>query len=683
MKIVSIEVTNWRAYSFVQFDFSRTSTTKNCVLIGAKNGYGKTSFFEAITLCLYGKAGVPLLARAEDQVNEKRSISYDKFMGSVVHKGALNDTPARVSVKIVFERTDNVKLTVERHWHFSSSGVHKNADEEFTVKIDGEYAEKEEEDTYEQWQNSVVKNYFVPQELAKFFLFDGEMVRELARMEMETQVKIGIERLMGIPILTELKKDLGKYRTTKLSEIRTAGNEDNRKKLGVEISSLEDRSEELERIISDDEAEQQRITGKQNDRLSELASLGLTGSEDLKTLYEEKNEADVRLNQVRDNLQGKLVGEFAMALTGKNVIRSAIESLNSDNILEEWHTSKRQGAMGQRNFIKEIRVALQSKEDGIPSEFHSTVVSLIESTWSAIWYPKPVGCPDVPRFRGIGGSTRGAVLQRLNSLKDEAGKGVEEMLAEIDKLQETIKAKEKKIGNMESVGPRSETIVSELTNITEILKTLNARIGANEREKTAVDSDINRNRAALSQIASIDQKAKPVVTLTNTADRVEKLIGKLIKRIVPIQSSNLEDEMTKIYSELSSKNIVKKVTISPDTFKVKLLGNDDRDIRRNKMSAGEEQIFSQSLISAVVEVSSFDFPMVIDTPLARLDKVHRNSILNYFMSLNRQVIFLSTDTEIVNEYYKNLQPSVADSYVLSHKHDSGIGYTTASRGYFK
>ena len=45
------------------------------------------------------------------------------------------------------------------------------------------------------------------------------------------------------------------------------------------------------------------------------------------------------------------------------------------------------------------------------------------------------------------------------------------------------------------------------------------------------------------------------------------------------------------------------------------------------MSAGEEQIFSQALISAVVQVSNFEFPMIVDTPLARLDDAHRTSIL--------------------------------------------------------
>ena len=39
--------------------------------------------------------------------------------------------------------------------------------------------------------------------------------------------------------------------------------------------------------------------------------------------------------------------------------------------------------------------------------------------------------------------------------------------------------------------------------------------------------------------------------------------------------------------------------------------------------------------------------MIVDTPLARLDDAHRKSILNYYMNSGRQVIFLSTDTEVV------------------------------------
>ena len=542
---------------------------------------------------------------------------------------------------------------------------------------------RDEDDTDEEWQRNVVKQHFIPHELARFFFFDGEMVRDFAKMEMETQVRFGIEGLMGIPILKELKGDLDKYETKRRGEVKTVESEHDAKQLATEIDGLRQRSEELEQSLDECRLEQHNLTRRQNDLHDELGSLGVTGSERLKSLHEEMRDAEIQATQLRDDLQKKLVSEFAIALAGKKVIRKTIEFLNSDGILDDWIASKNQGAKGQKNFIREIEAGLKSETDGIPLEFHSAVVSLIESTWGSIWYPKPKGCPETMRFGAIRGSIRGAITQHLSTLSNEAGKGIGDTLEKVEILQKTIHSKETEIKSLESVGPRSEAIVDELSQIVERTKALSSRIGVKVNELEAVKGNLDRKTGALNQITSIDDRSQPVIRLAKTAKQVAGFIDEIIARIVPVQSSSLEKAMSRVYSELSSKDIVRQVSIAPDSFAVKLLGEDEQDVRANTMSAGEEQIFSQSLISAVVEVSKFDFPMVIDTPLARLDDAHRKSILEYFRSLPRQIIFLSTDTEIVDEYYNIVEPNVSDSYTLTHKQYGGVGYTTASRGYFK
>ena len=50
-------------------------------------------------------------------------------------------------------------------------------------------------------------------------------------------------------------------------------------------------------------------------------------------------------------------------------------------------------------------------------------------------------------------------------------------------------------------------------------------------------------------------------------------------------------------------------------------------------------------------------PIIIDTPLSRLDSAHRDNIVNnYFPNAGEQVIILSTDTEIDKDYYRKLEP---------------------------
>jgi DNA sulfur modification protein DndD len=106
-------------------------------------------------------------------------------------------------------------------------------------------------------------------------------------------------------------------------------------------------------------------------------------------------------------------------------------------------------------------------------------------------------------------------------------------------------------------------------------------------------------------------------------------------------------------------------------------------MRRYDLSAGEKQIFTQALISAVSSVSGRGFPMVVDTPLGRLDIEHRKGVLNHLVQREHQVILLSTNTEVVGEYLREIAPHVQKKYLVHFERVGDIGQSTARPGYFE
>ena len=86
-------------------------------------------------------------------------------------------------------------------------------------------------------------------------------------------------------------------------------------------------------------------------------------------------------------------------------------------------------------------------------------------------------------------------------------------------------------------------------------------------------------------------------------------------------------------------------------------------------------MFSFALISAIARAAEIRFPIVIDTPLARLDKEHRLNILKHFTQrAGEQIILLSQNTEVVGEYLDAVKGRLAKTFIIDHKQISdGFG----------
>lgn len=101
----------------------------------------------------------------------------------------------------------------------------------------------------------------------------------------------------------------------------------------------------------------------------------------------------------------------------------------------------------------------------------------------------------------------------------------------------------------------------------------------------------------------------------------------------------------------------------------------------SRLSKGERQIFILSLYWAIIELSGKDIPFVIDTPYARIDANHRKEISEkFFPNISKQVVILSTDEEINEEYYKIIKPYIAKEYLLIN--DESQNRTTVEQHYF-
>ena len=90
--------------------------------------------------------------------------------------------------------------------------------------------------------------------------------------------------------------------------------------------------------------------------------------------------------------------------------------------------------------------------------------------------------------------------------------------------------------------------------------------------------------------------------------------------------------------------------------------------RREQLSAGEKECLALAFIAALNDFSDLDFPMVIDTPIARISDQPRENIarnLPIFLG-DTQLTLLVTEAEFTDDVRQILDDKIAYTYQISH-----------------
>ena len=198
---------------------------------------------------------------------------------------------------------------------------------------------------------------------------------------------------------------------------------------------------------------------------------------------------------------------------------------------------------------------------------------------------------------------------------------------------------------------------------------------------------------------AIVQKLKSIYRKNNLITHIE--IGKNFDFNLYQDEEYNGKELLTLYKNLGNSEFTNLIGTKGEKRLVKMLEGTSINVLKNKsesvfgqepirlnkkielvrLSLGERQIFILALYWAIIEISGQNIPFIIDTPYARIDANHRREISEkFFPNISDQVIILSTDEEINEEYYKIVKPYVSKEYLLIN--DENENRTTIKNNYF-
>jgi DNA sulfur modification protein DndD len=163
-----------------------------------------------------------------------------------------------------------------------------------------------------------------------------------------------------------------------------------------------------------------------------------------------------------------------------------------------------------------------------------------------------------------------------------------------------------------------------------------------------------------------------------TRETMQVFLGKVTARKIGRLSGFITESFRYL---LRKRTLVERIDIDPATFAITLDDGAGRAIAKQRLSEGEKQIFAIAVLWGLARAAARPLPAVIDTPMARLDAVHRRHLVErYFPNASHQVVVFSTDTEVDRQAYQALQPHIARAYHLSY--DEANRRTVGEEGYF-
>ena len=154
------------------------------------------------------------------------------------------------------------------------------------------------------------------------------------------------------------------------------------------------------------------------------------------------------------------------------------------------------------------------------------------------------------------------------------------------------------------------------------------------------------------------------------------------RKLQALKADHLAEQMTECFRKIiAKKGLIQEIRIDHETLEFSYYKQDGQQIGHQMLSSGEKQMLVIAMLWALGICSRAEFPLIIDTPLARLDSVHRASLIeNYFPKASEQVIILSTDQEITEQDYQALKKYVGREYTLVY--DVETMSSSIQPGYF-
>jgi DNA sulfur modification protein DndD len=632
------------------------SKMRPVVLLGGLNGSGKTTVLNAIRLAFYGRlaAGAGLSQKA-----------YEQYLLSLIHSGRAALVPTdSASVTIEFQHAQlgvRSDYKVVRSWTRRGDGATELLQ---VFKGNEPLAELSQE------QIQSLLNQLVPIGIADLFFFDGEKISDLATEDRPHVLSESVKRLVGLQLVERLQSDLLTY----VRQSRSTSGSESERELARAIAERNEHTERaklLEIELADIEADITRLVRELEAEETELSRMGGAWATDRTSIKAERARLAASIRALETSLRESLAGAAPLALLGEKLpalcseLRQGIDAQSSVGV--------------QKKLVENLKTLRNRLKRTLPVKEFRKADKVVDEVFGNYLDLKRVSVP--PQGLDLGGAESRAILDVFELAAISSAREARQLGEDLGRQRRMLEGIDQQIAR----APDESVIAVQMERIKGVerklieIKALRLQRVRDIKATYWSCFDMTRTIRRMEEDADSGASDSHSVALGGA---VHKLLDEFSLALKEAKLAELAQALQASFRRLARKSdLISTVEFNPESFAITIQDKSGSVIPKKKLSAGEQQVFAIAVLDALLTCSGRSLPLVIDTPLGRLDSKHRERLVKeYFPRAAHQVVVLSTDTEVDQRFYEDLAPHLSHSYHLQF--DEETGSTRVESGYF-
>ena len=489
----------------------------------------------------------------------------------------------------------------------------------------------------------------MPEQIARFFLFDGELLQEyedLLRNEsdMGRQISEAIEQILGVPVLTRSRATLAKLLDDYgKKEARSAQANTITSELGTQMNVLLDERQVLLDGLADMKTSLARLRQektdldeqlRRNERLTAMMDKRDMLVEAIKSLDEQIEARQAEIATEMREAWKSLVATRASDLTGglrdrerhlqlqkmrHEVLRASADRGGPDrcptcfqSLSDEVLAQMEVAAAGEAAKIEDVERQLRDilrRLDALEDATRASSQTGLRMLWSDLNHLKR------DRY------TNQDAVSELDRLLQEAGDDQGALRQAQYDHEQTVR----KIALLEEgMGAQEDALAENERNLARVRARLASRGGAD------VDGARQRRRLCADLHGLFDQ------AVAKYRDRLRR---------------SVEADATELFLQLTTEPEYAGLRIN-ESYGLTILHQDGSEIPVR--SAGAEHVVALSLVGALQKNAPLQGPIFIDSPFGRLDTQHTKNVVTALPNMTEQVCLLVYEEELRPQLARDL-----------------------------